>query len=249
MKALDLIYVRHNNETPASRITASVIRYYELTLLLRGSLVYTANGEKISLKQGDVIFLTPGTIRAREKGSERSDYVSFNFTSEDEIILPTKLEKAIGNELLFLTAAYDEVSRNPYHDNKEKSTHLLACLLLVLEDKIKEKNYNPVTLKIIEYIHANFSQKITLSDIGKATFFSPNYCDSVFRKETGRPIIDYLLEVRMAEAKKLLAEGVLSLSAISEAVGFDDYNYFSRVFKKRTGYTPGEYKKLTSSES
>ena len=59
-------------------------------------------------------------------------------------------------------------------------------------------------------------------------------------------MIDYLLQIRMEAAKRLLSEGSFALGAVAEAVGFDDYNYFSRVFKKRTGYTPTEYKKLIS---
>jgi len=252
MNELDLIYVRHHTDAKSTKISPSVIRYYELTLLLRGNLCYTANGEKVEMNQGDVICLPPDTIRTRASGGERSDYISFNFTSKSKIELPIKMEKAVGNDLLLLIAAYDEISRKAYLDTldtKAKTVHLLACILLILEDKAKETSYNPLTLRIMEYLHSNFSQKITLGDIGKVSFFSPNYCENVFKRETGRSIIDYLLEVRMTEAKKLLAEGAASLSAVSDAVGFDDYNYFSRVFKKRTGYTPSEYRKLTASDT
>ena len=70
----------------------------------------------------------------------------------------------------------------------------------------------------------------------------------VFKKETGRSIIDFLIEERISESKKLLAEDSIPLATISELVGFDDYNYFSRVFKKRAGCTPSEYRKRTTSE-
>ena len=86
-------------------------------------------------------------------------------------------------------------------------------------------------------------KRITLEDIGKLTFFSPIYCDTVFKKDTGRSIIDHLIERRIDEAKKLLSSPDLSLSKISELCGFADYNYFCRVFKKRVGVTPGAYRK------
>ena len=251
MNELDLIYVRHHTDAKSTKISPSVIRYYELTLVLRGCLCYTANGEKIELFQGDAICLPPDTLRARSEGGERSDYISFNFTSKSKIELPMKMEKSVGSDLLLLVAAYDEISRRAYLDTLDtmaKTVHLLACMLLILEDKAKETSYNPLTLKIMEYLHSNFSSKITLEDIGRISFFSPNYCESVFKRETGRSVIDYLLEVRMTEAKKLLAEGSVSLSAVSDAVGFDDYNYFSRIFKKRTGYTPSEYRRITASD-
>lgn len=226
------------------------IRFYELTLLLRGSLKYTGNGKPLDMKEGDIICLPPDTIRTREEGEEKSDYISFNFTSEEVIDLPMKMEKAIGNDILLLIAAYDEICRNPLSgsDSTEKAAHLLCCILLILKDREKETSYNPLTLKIMHYLHSNFQEKITLEDIGKLTFFSPNYCENIFKRETGRSVIDYLLEIRITQAKRMLTEGAYSLGDVSEAVGFDDYNYFSRVFKKRTGYTPNEYRKLISTQ-
>lgn len=55
-------------------------------------------------------------------------------------------------------------------------------------------------------------------------------------------IIRYVIQRRVEEAQKLLLEGTLSLKKIAETVGFEDYNYFARTFKKATGRTPREYK-------
>ena len=198
------------------------------------------------MNAGDVICLPPGTRRAREEGENRADFISFNFTVKEAPLLPETAKKLIGSDIRLLVAALDEFSRRLYVDAKEKSTHVLACILLILEDKVKEKRYSPLTLKIIEYIHANLSAKITLGDIGEAMFFSPVYCDSVFKNEVGKPIIDYLIDVRITEVKNLLVGGILSLGDVCEAVGFNDYNYFSRVFKKRTRYTPSEYKRIAA---
>ena len=81
------------------------------------------------------------------------------------------------------------------------------------------------------------------------TFFSPIYCDTVFRKEVGRSIVDYVLDRRIDEAKRLLIEGTIPLAQIAETVGFNDYNYFSRVFKKRSGYSPTEYRRRSFAKS
>lgn len=248
MNKLDLQYVRHNTGTKSTKIPPSNIRYYELTLLLHGELCYTADGTRVDMKSGDVICLPPDTLRAREAGGEKSDYISFNFTSQEEIDLPLKFGGAVGSDVLLLIAACDEISRRPIPDTDtmEKIEHLLACILLIMKDRAKQTKYSPLTLKIMQYLQSNFSERITLDDIGRLTFFSPNYCENVFKRETGRSVIDYLLQIRMEAAKRLLSEGSFALGAVAEAVGFDDYNYFSRVFKKRTGYTPTEYKKLIS---
>ncbi len=246
MKELDLVYSRHNFDNRVQVIPQAKIWYYDLTILVKGTLEYTINGEKITMQTGDAIFLPPDTLRARKEMSERSDYISFNFTTKEEISLPQYMENIISNDILLLIALYDEFERKAYikTNGKEKKEHLLINMLLILADNVRRTEYNPLTLKIIEYIHTNMANKITLEEIGKITFFSPVYCDAVFKRDMGRSIIDYLLEERINESKKLLAEGTMSLSEVSESVGFDDYNYFSRVFKKRTGCTPREYYRI-----
>jgi len=73
-------------------------------------------------------------------------------------------------------------------------------------------------------------------------FFSPLYCEIIFKRYTGTSIIKYLIQQRIERAKALLLDGTLSLKAIAIAVGFEDYNYFSRVFKRATGTSPKQYK-------
>lgn len=58
----------------------------------------------------------------------------------------------------------------------------------------------------------------------------------------GKSIIDYVIDEKMKEAKKLIIEG-MNFTKIAETLGFDDYNYFSRTFKRRVSYTPSQYKK------
>jgi len=96
---------------------------------------------------------------------------------------------------------------------------------------------------ILSFIHSNLCRRITLADIGHQTFFSPIYCDTVFKRETGRSIIDYVIDRRIDEAKKLLLEGSMTLAQVAEAVGFADYNYFCRVFKKTYSKSPKSYRK------
>ena len=143
-----------------------------------------------------------------------------------------------------VVSAFDKINSVTYLDNKEKNVHLLACLISVLEDRVERQKFNPITMKILSYLRTNINSKITLDDISKLTFFSAIYCDTVFKRDTGCSIIDYLLDMRIEEAKKLLCEGALSFQEISESVGFNDYNYFSRVFKARSGYSPRASKKM-----
>lgn len=248
MKGIELIYARHNSLGKAPRISPSNIAFYDLTVLLNGRLEYSINGENLLLEGGDVIFIPVGSLRSRRESEENVDYVSFNFTTSNETSLPLVLKNAVRSEIVLLIAAYDKIEKHAYSDNKEKWEHLCGCILSILEDVSIASKYSPLTRKIMEYIHTDPVRKITLDDIGSVTFFSPIYCDTVFKKETGRSIIDYVIDRRIDEAKRLLLEGTVPLSQVSDAVGFNDYNYFSRVFKKRSGYSPTAYRRLAHAE-
>ncbi|MBQ8339063.1 MAG: helix-turn-helix domain-containing protein [Clostridia bacterium] len=245
MNDLSLFFMRHNKNAPAPIVRPHPIQFYELTLVTRGSLCYFLDGNPVQLQPGDAIFVEKGTHRSRPVTGEVADYVSFNFYTEAPPVLPTRMEGVLGHDVQLILAAADEV--NALGDPAENAAlaHLLEALLLLLSRKIETKRIHPLTEKILAYLKQHMGQRITLSDIGALTYFSPVYCDTVFKKDMGRSIIDHLLEMRVAEAKALLLEGELSLREIADRVGFGDSNYFSRIFKKRTGYTPLQYRKHT----
>ena len=97
-------------------------------------------------------------------------------------------------------------------------------------------------MEIANYLSRHYSEKLTLDDISRETFFSVAYCECEFRKAFGKSIINYLIDLRISEAKRLLTETSMSCSVIANMVGFDDANYFSRVFKKRIGLSPLRYR-------
>ena len=244
MIQLKLSFARHNLVNPADMIAPHQISYYDLTMVLNGTLFYVIDGKEVTLQGGDAILIPPGSVRERRASTESTDYVSFNFTSTYPFLLPLHIEDAMHSDALFLISAFDKINGRSYLDHKEENEHLLACLLLVLENRVKARGIHPLVRTIMKYVHGHLGERITLEDIGKETFFSPIYCDTLFKKETGHSIIDYVIEKRIDEAKRLLLEGTVSLSDIAETLGFHDYNYFSRVFKKRSGYTPSAYRRL-----
>ena len=249
MEHIDIIFAKHNRAGRALRILLpNRITYHDLTILLNGRFIYTINGQEIIAESGDAIFIPQGSIRAREMSTADADYISFNFRTEKPPALPLLLKNAVRSEIALLIAAYDKMEKHTFADNKQTLAYFCGCLLSLLGDILAASEYNPLTKKIIAYIQEDISRKITLEDIGNLTFFSPIYCDTVFKKEVGRSIVDYVLDRRVDEAKRLLLEGDLPLAEIAEAVGFADYNYFSRVFKKRAGYSPTAYRRLFSSE-
>ena len=71
---------------------------------------------------------------------------------------------------------------------------------------------------------------------------SPQYLSKLFKEETGENFIDYLTAIRIKIAKDLLEKNELSVKEICFSIGYNDPNYFSRMFKINVGVTPTEYK-------
>ena len=243
---MNLFFFRHNRFCHTDRIPNTKITFYEVTFVMSGSLTYQIDRKNITMKSGDVIFVRENSSRSRE-AAENTDYFSFNFhkdPDDDPLDLPLYIDGGIGNEIKLLLSACNEI-HNQMVDDTDRLTLILQCILKQLVVNLDIRGFNPLTLKIKRYITTHIHERISLDDIGKAMFFSPTYCSAVFRRETGKSIINYILDEKVNEAKKLILEGV-PLTQVAEQVGFDDYNYFSRTFTKRTSYSPKQYKNNTS---
>lgn len=97
------------------------------------------------------------------------------------------------------------------------------------------------TLK--QYIVENSHKNITLESAAAHVRLSPYYVSKLFKEQSGANYIDFLTECRMKHAKRLIADPDKSLKEISYEVGFQDPNYFSRVFKRSYGESPTDYRK------
>lgn len=91
-----------------------------------------------------------------------------------------------------------------------------------------------------EFLRANYNRNVSLRDVAAAAELSPAYLIRTFRRAVGMPPYSWLLQLRIATAKKLLANGT-PFAAIAFELGFSDQSHFTRRFRSTTGLTPGEY--------
>lgn len=112
-----------------------------------------------------------------------------------------------------------------------------------LEQKQADLERKPI-LDTIEYVKANYGQKILLEDVAEKFGFHPNYFSEIFKKETGKNFSVYLLEVRMEAAKKLLRDSKETIYEVASQVGYKDSKFFSQQFTKVVGIKPTEYRRL-----
>jgi two-component system, response regulator YesN len=97
--------------------------------------------------------------------------------------------------------------------------------------------------EIAKYIQAHYNEDITLQDIADRFFLSREYISRKFKQEFKENLSDYIGRIRIEKAKLLLLNPASRIAQVAEQVGYQDEKYFSKVFKKMTGFTPGEYRK------
>ena len=94
------------------------------------------------------------------------------------------------------------------------------------------------------FIQQHYQEALRLEDVSNAVGFNATYFSAMFKKETGQNFMDYLTELRMNKAKEPLCSDENSVQDVADQIGYRDLKYFSRLFKKTTGISPSEYKKL-----
>ena len=97
-----------------------------------------------------------------------------------------------------------------------------------------------------QYIQEHYAESLSLEEVSSQAGFSSSYFSTLFRKETGKNFLEYLTDVRIEEAKRLLRRSGDTIEQIGKAVGMNDYKRFSKTFKKITGISPKEYRNLYS---
>jgi len=97
-----------------------------------------------------------------------------------------------------------------------------------------------------EYVNENFASNIAIQEIASMVYLSTNYFSATFKAQTGMTFLDYLTMVRIEESKKLLRNSLLNVSEIAHSVGYSDEKYFSKLFMKKVGVKPIQYRKFYS---
>ncbi len=115
---------------------------------------------------------------------------------------------------------------------------------------VSDSEYCRHAERLMAYIQTNYMDDLSLDHLADRMKLHPNYISSLFKKETGDTFVNYLNSLRIREAQKLLrTQPHLNVSEIGRQVGFDTKHYFTKVFKKYAGTTPGAYRDGEQGES
>ena len=149
----------------------------------------------------------------------------------------------------FMDVDLDIINRINNSDSQKELTETFRSILDHLAKNMVSSVYSGSSALItqgLRIINRSYTDKITLSDISKSLHVNPTYFSSLFTREMGKTFSEYLMELRISKAEELLKNTGLSILDAATASGFDDQSYFTKVFRKHTGLTPGKYREQHS---
>lgn len=264
----DIYQIRSKSSLPHYIRSKSNLAYHnelEFHYIKRGNGSYFIKNRRYPVAKNHLIIIKPREIHAFipesssciEKGSlyflpsfVTGRKLEFIIKKCPHIILLTEKEATL-IEVILKNIAEEIDNKKNFWDEAVHSG--IALFLSILKRGSLRKNTtarkNPLTEKIIDYLEQNFTEDLPLSGIAKIFSLSVSRISHLFKKETGLSLKNYILQRRIVEAKKLLAENDdMKVSTISARVGFNTFSLFNHSFKKITGLTPTNYRRISGQD-
>ena len=243
LKLIRFCYEKGNAVLPLEK---TKIAYMDLTYCLEGEMRYVYEEKEYILSAGDGILFPQGSVRIRKGSSTPASYCSFNIFSERftpmvKGYIPQCLHLDTVRTIESVKKAFSSLSEMRF----QKCLSLFYYLYCQLVETVKS-NENPYIKQIKKYIAMHYREKITLEAVADAVHLTPQYCCTLFSKCVGQTLFDFINAKRIEEAQGLIITTVMPLAEIAALCGFDEYNYFSRIFKKETGIPPRQYRRMHS---
>ena len=129
--------------------------------------------------------------------------------------------------------------------NGEKLSETLKIMVEGLREQKEQQQPDSVAgqiERIRRRIETDYAEDITLASLAEQYHVDASYLSRIFSRKYGESVISFLTRVRMEKAAQLMRDESRKLEAIAFLVGYDDYHYFSHVFRKKMGVSPSEYR-------
>lgn len=124
-----------------------------------------------------------------------------------------------------------------------KMTQVLTQIsILTLSEESWLAHSSDLTVRAVSIIHERYAQHISLNQVAQELNITPFYLSKLVKKQVGKTFTDYLIQYRIERAKELLLQNKRSVKEITYEVGFNSQNYFAKIFKKYTQYSPSDYR-------
>ncbi|QAA32883.1 AraC family transcriptional regulator [Clostridium manihotivorum] len=245
---------------------------YDIWYILAGEVTITLNNNKYTASKDDVIFFYPNVSyeSAILEGYCEFIYIHFDFSIGKKLnaLDNYNFSGIIRKELLTKVSEtfkdiYFQYKNSDYQANyliKASFSLLLATILDLPENSGAYRTFFPNNIKesttdrfdlqsVLQYIEENLNKNIRIIDLANMINTSEKYFITLFKRNVGVPPLQYVNELRMNRAKKLLYIGSYSIKQIANILGYPDPYSFSKAFKKKYGIAPNKFKEQCQSLS
>lgn len=230
---------------------------YEIYLLMSGENMFFIKDTVYHISNNDMVFIPKGLLHKSNYSSQNYERAVVNFTDQyidGDIILKMK---TIFDDHVYTPKNPDFIRKRFMNIKKEIdknddfSPYLIKCYLIELisyctrhkSEYSSDIVANPIIERLVKYINQNYQNKILLPEIAEMLKMSEGHLSRLFVKNTGFNFSEYLMIIRMKNAKSLLTNSNKSVREIASECGFNDSGYFSTAFKHATGLSPLEYRR------
>ena len=231
---------------------------YQLIYVCQGKLRLFENGKETAVPSGSLVLYRPGEPQAYHlyaKDKPETFWVHFTGCEADELLrryllTPFKRTYFIGsspnNVWLFRQMIMELQFRR--HNFLDLLRINLKSLLILAGRAMKEWGDNSSSAQneaevAALYFAENYTRPISVRDYAAKRHISECYFNKIFKETFNVTPMQYVISLRISGAKKLLESSGFDVIRVASAVGYDDPYYFSRLFKKHTGWCPTEYRR------
>ncbi len=219
-----------------------------ILLVESGSCTVKYNKQEYTMQKGDFVFYPPNAEQFYSfSGSCLSLWCHFTGNAIEEILNECKIDGGVFSCCMYTKVFeifYDMIKH--FHNTSENAlanSDLIKLLFYLSPDTDRGNLCNDEKISdVLNYIHTNYMQPITVETLAKMTGYSESRFDRIFKSSVGSTPIQYLNNIRLTYASDLLRATTLSILEISASCGFNDPLYFSRVFKKKFSVSPSKYR-------
>jgi AraC-like DNA-binding protein len=216
----------------------------------KGTGFFIIGETKHKCSAGDLFFCPyhlPNTIIADNDDPFLLSGVDFEFCENTpDFIAPFEFKEHIHvhNNQAFFWLTMELIKRNAAIDKSYfEYTQTLFCAWLLLIANLSNSNQNlSLAENIASFLATNISRNISLAQIAEEFKYHPNHINRIFKNRFGTTLKKYHDDLRIKEAMQLLSYSNYSIGEISNICGYEDFNYFSRVFKQKTSLSPSQYR-------
>ncbi len=237
---------------------------YIMNLTVKGRGKIFSGEHEFIVEPGDLLLFPPEAVhyygRADDSNEWYHRWVYFRpraywadwlrWPHEVERVGHIKLaDEQLANEFDSLFLNIEETHKEIRPMSEQLAMNLLERLLIRCYEVSSLADHAPMDHRILEacqILSASLSAEISIEELAERVFLSPSRLAHLFREQVGVSIVRWREDQRIIRAKLLLQTTPLPVAVIGQQTGYDDQLYFSRVFKKRVGVSPSEYRKSSS---